>query len=106
MLLTFGFDPFSYGAWMFYLCATMLYFVSAYKMGAKNKLFSMGYWIKDNALNVVTSVIMFVGYNFMCQYGKEESIRANASAIVIIALGASIVMGLIQKRISKFRKRQ
>jgi len=81
-------DSFSTAAIAIYTCAIVLYFIAEYKTKSNDSNFSLGYWIKDNWINVLASAALFVLYNF-----AYELIRVKD--IFMIAFGANYLIDVL-----------
>lgn len=89
---------FSNAAVAIFVCAMALYFIVEFKTKSNDSDFSFGYWIKDNWINLLTSVILFVMYNYSSEYVR-------ATVLFMIAFGSNYMIdALITYRYKKLNQ--
>ena len=89
---------FSNAAVAIFLCAMVLYFIAEFKTRSTNSSFSLGYWLKDNWINLLASLSLFILYNY-----STDIVYVNP--LFMIAFGSNYLIDvLITYRAKRLKK--
>jgi len=79
----------SFASWAIFTIALFLYFFAEYKTKSVSDPFSLGFWIKDNVMNIVVSVLFAIIYN-------ASADEVSAATLVVIAGAGNYLLDLYQ----------
>lgn len=80
---------FSWQAVVIYLGTMVLYFLAEFKTRSSNSTFSLGYWIKDNWINLTASAVLFIIYN-----AANEAVQSGV--LIMFALATNYALDIVQ----------